>query len=101
MFYKVVKNINYNGYGEKDLFRQIDFAVLSRTKDQYNFKVFYRNVAGKLVYFIYGKYRCAFLLGFGVSPTSKASCRRRRSGDWDIRKGYPNPLIALFVGTFQ
>lgn len=71
MFYKVVKNINYNGYGEKDLFRQIDFAVLSRTKDQYNFKVFYRKVARKLVYFIYGKYRCAFFIGVWGVPNKQ------------------------------
>ena len=43
IFYKVLKEINYNGHDEKDLFRRIDFAVLDRTADQYNFKEFYRN----------------------------------------------------------
>ncbi|XCP86345.1 hypothetical protein ABXS75_05965 [Roseburia hominis] len=31
------------GMHEKGLFRRIDFAVLDRTKEQYNFKEFYRN----------------------------------------------------------
>ena len=43
LFYKALKDINYNNRGEKDLFRRIDFAVLDRTEDQYNFKEFYRN----------------------------------------------------------
>ena len=37
--------MNYNKLREKDLFRRIDFAVLDRTQDQYNFKEFYRNFA--------------------------------------------------------
>lgn len=43
LFYKALKEINYNGYVEKDLFRRIDFAVLDRTENQYNFREFYRN----------------------------------------------------------
>ncbi len=43
LFYKALKNIEYNRLREKDLFRRIDFAVLDRTSDQYNFKEFYRN----------------------------------------------------------
>lgn len=43
LFYKALKEINYNGHGEKDLFRSIEFAVFDRTADQYNFKEFYRN----------------------------------------------------------
>lgn len=43
LFYKVLKEIKYNGHGETDLFRRIDFAVLDRTDDKYNFKEFYRN----------------------------------------------------------
>ena len=43
LFYKALKEINYNNHREKDLFRRIDFAVLDRTENQYNFKEFYRN----------------------------------------------------------
>lgn len=43
LFYKALKEINYNNRGEKDLFQHIDFAVLDRTEIQYNFKEFYRN----------------------------------------------------------
>ncbi len=43
LFYKALKELIYNGHTEKDLFRRIDFAVLDRTDDQYNFKEFYRN----------------------------------------------------------
>ncbi len=43
LFYQALKEIDYNGHGEKDLFRRIDFAVLDRTPDQYNYKEFYRN----------------------------------------------------------
>ena len=45
LFYKALKELNYNRLREKDLFRRIDFAVLDRTQDQYNFKEFYRNFA--------------------------------------------------------
>lgn len=43
LFYKALTEINYNNHTEKDLFRRIDFAVLDRTGDQYNFREFYRN----------------------------------------------------------
>ncbi len=43
LFYKAFKNINYNNHGESDLFKKVDFAVLDRSKSQYNFKEFYRN----------------------------------------------------------
>lgn len=43
LFYKALKEINYNSHTERDLFRRIDFAVLDRTPEQYNFKEFYRN----------------------------------------------------------
>lgn len=45
LFYKALKEMNYNKLREKDLFRRIDFAVLDRTQDQYYFKEFYRNFA--------------------------------------------------------
>lgn len=31
---------------------------------------------------------------WGAPQQAKRSRRRRWSGDWDIRKGYPNPLLA-------
>jgi len=43
LFYSALKNLDYNGHSQKDLFRRIDFAVLDRTKNQYNFKKFCRN----------------------------------------------------------
>lgn len=43
LFYKALKELEYNGLHEKDLFRRIDFAVLDRSKEQYNYKEFHRN----------------------------------------------------------
>lgn len=43
LFYKALKELDYKGYKEIDLFNRIDFAVLDRTKEQYNFKQFKRN----------------------------------------------------------
>lgn len=43
LFYKALKEMRYNGLRESDFFRRIDFAVLDRTKEQYNFREFYRN----------------------------------------------------------
>lgn len=43
MFYKALKELEYCKMCEKDLFRRIDFAVLDRTREQYNFKEFQRN----------------------------------------------------------
>lgn len=45
LFYRALKEIDYNGHGEIDLFRRIDFAVLDRTQEQYNFMEFDRNFA--------------------------------------------------------
>lgn len=43
LFYKALKEFDYDGMREKDMFRRIDFAVLDRSADQYNFKEFLRN----------------------------------------------------------
>lgn len=43
LFYRALKELDYNRYREKDLFRNIDFAVLDRTREQYNYKEFYRH----------------------------------------------------------
>jgi len=43
MFYKALKEFNFDGMGAKDFFRRIDFAVLDRTPGQYNFNEFNRN----------------------------------------------------------
>jgi len=43
LFYQALKEFNYDGMRDKDMFRQIDFAVLDNTEDQYNFKEFSRN----------------------------------------------------------
>ena len=45
LFYKALKEMEYNGLREKDFFRRIEFAVLDRTAGQYNFKEFHRNFA--------------------------------------------------------
>ena len=50
LFYKALKDLNYNRLREKDLFRRVDFAVLDKTEDQYNFKEFCRNFAGDNFY---------------------------------------------------
>ncbi len=47
LFYKALKEFEFDGMGEKDLFRRIDFAVLSRSPEEYNYKEFYRNFGGK------------------------------------------------------
>ncbi len=46
LFYKALKEFELDGMREKDLFNRIDFAVLSRSQDQYNFNEFYRNFGG-------------------------------------------------------
>lgn len=43
LFYKALKEFNYDGMIAKDFFRRIDFAVLDRTPGQYNFNEFNRN----------------------------------------------------------
>ena len=45
LFYKALKEFNFHGMKEKDVFRRIDFAVMDHTADQYNFKEFSRNFA--------------------------------------------------------
>ncbi len=43
LFYKALKEFNFDGMREKDMFRRIDFAVLSRSEEMYNFNEFSRN----------------------------------------------------------
>ena len=43
LFYKALKELEYNGLEEKDLFEGVYFAVLDRTSEQYNYKEFCRN----------------------------------------------------------
>lgn len=43
LFYKALKELDYDGMRESDLFRRIDFAVLDLSWDNYNFNEFYRN----------------------------------------------------------
>lgn len=43
LFYKALKEFSYDGMRAKDFFRRIDFAVLDRTPEQYNFNEFNRN----------------------------------------------------------
>ena len=50
LFYKALKEMDYNGHGEKELFARIDFAVLDRTPQQYNFREFYMNFSQENFY---------------------------------------------------
>lgn len=43
LFYKALKEFDYDGMRAKDFFRRIDFAVLDKTAGQYNFNEFNRN----------------------------------------------------------
>ncbi len=43
LFYKALKNFDFDGMREKDMFRRIDFAVLCRPSNLYNFNEFNRN----------------------------------------------------------
>ncbi len=43
LFYKALKEFNFDGMMAKDFFRRIDFAVLDKTPEQYNFNEFNRN----------------------------------------------------------
>ncbi len=43
LFYKALKEFNFDGMWESDMFRRIDFAVLCRSSEQYNFREFSRN----------------------------------------------------------
>lgn len=50
LFYKALKEFDFDGMKEKDMFRRIDFAVRSRDREQYNFKEFFRNFGGNNFY---------------------------------------------------
>lgn len=43
IFYKALKEFNFDGMKESDMFRRIDFAVLDHSETQYNYKEFIRN----------------------------------------------------------
>ena len=43
LFCRALKEFDFDGMREQDMFRRIDFAVLSRGADQYNFREFSRN----------------------------------------------------------
>ena len=43
LFCRALKEFDFDGMHEQDMFRRIDFAVLSRGADQYNFREFSRN----------------------------------------------------------
>ena len=43
LFYKALKEFDFDGMRGSDMFRRIDFAVLDRTSKQYNFRQFSRN----------------------------------------------------------
>ena len=43
LFYKALKEFDFDGMKEKDMFRRIDFAVMDHSEEQYNFKEFSRN----------------------------------------------------------
>ena len=43
IFYRALKEFDFDGMKENDMFRSIDFAVLDHTEDQYNFREFSRN----------------------------------------------------------
>lgn len=43
LFYKALKEFNYDGMRAEDFFRRIDFAVLDRSPGRYNFNEFNRN----------------------------------------------------------
>lgn len=50
LFFKALKEFDFDGMKESDMFRRIDFAVLSRGPEQYNYKEFYRNFGGNNFY---------------------------------------------------
>ena len=43
IFYQVLRNLKIERYTVKDFFRRIDFAVLDRTRDLYNYNAFVKN----------------------------------------------------------
>ena len=50
LFCRALKEFDFDGMKHGDVFRQIDFAVLSRDAQQYNFREFYRNFGGDNFY---------------------------------------------------
>ena len=46
LFRGALNTLDYCGFGVHDLFSRIDFAVLDRTQEQYNYQQFCRNFAG-------------------------------------------------------
>ena len=50
LFYKALKEFNFDGMREKDMFRRIEFAVRGKDKGAYNYKEFYRNFGGDNFY---------------------------------------------------
>ena len=45
ILYKALKEFDFDGMKENDMFNRIDFAVLDHSAEQYNFKEFNRNFA--------------------------------------------------------
>ena len=45
LFYRALKEFDYDGMKENDMFRRIDFAVMDHSRSQYNFREFSRNFA--------------------------------------------------------
>ncbi len=43
LFYKALKEFDFDGMKEKDMFSRIDFAIMDHSADQYNYKEFARN----------------------------------------------------------
>ncbi len=43
LFYRALKEFDFDGMREKDMFRRIEFAVMDHSKTQYNYKEFLRN----------------------------------------------------------
>ena len=43
LFYRALKEFDFDGMKEKDMFRRIDFAVMDHSANRYNFKEFSRN----------------------------------------------------------
>ena len=43
LFYKALKDFDLDGMKDKDMFRRVDFAVMDRSENRYNFREFARN----------------------------------------------------------
>ena len=46
LFRRALEHFTFAGMGEKDLFRRIDFAVLCRGREDYNFRAFFQQFGG-------------------------------------------------------